>query len=107
MKQKDIIIYAALTFFVVVAWIVFNFYHSATTSTISSATSMQIQPIEPRFDQRAIEQLKKRPAIKPQYTLPTNASASATPSPTLLPSPIITPLISPTQSASISGSITP
>ena len=60
---KNIILLAALITIAVVVLIVFNVYHSYTTSTISPDTSLHIVPITPRFDTNTIESLKRRKKI--------------------------------------------
>lgn len=44
----------------VVAWIVFDVYHAATTSRISQIQQELMTPLNPTFDTSVIEELKKQ-----------------------------------------------
>lgn len=59
MRNKDIFFLSLLTFLTVVAWIGFDIYHAAVTSTISPILEKQIQPLTPKFDTEIVEVLKK------------------------------------------------
>jgi hypothetical protein len=83
MKKQDLLIILIPTFICVIAWIGFNIYHNAITSTISPAEISQITPINPDFDTKIISQLKKRERVEPFF--------QATPSSSILPTP--TPII--------------
>jgi hypothetical protein len=89
MKQKDILLILVPSFIVVVAWIIFNIYHSSVSSTISENLNMQIIPISPLFDQKTISAIKKRQQFEPIYQ--TNTTASIAASPTPQPSPSVLP----------------
>ncbi len=69
MKQKDIILILALTSIIVLAWIGFSIYHNLATSTISEVQSVNIKPINPTFDTKTIDALKKRDKVFPIYEL--------------------------------------
>lgn len=103
MKQKDLLLLLILTFVIVLAWIGFSIYHNSTTSTIPSQLNIEIIPIQPDFDTKTINNLRKREQIAPIYQgqkiAPTQAATSLTPSPAILTTP--------TQIASGSGSATP
>lgn len=71
MKQKDILIIFILLFIFVVAWIGSNIYHSAVSSTVTEAINQDIAPIEPSFDTKAINELKKREKVIPSFELGT------------------------------------
>lgn len=92
MKKKDILFILISGFFLVIAWIGFSIYHNSKTSTIPEATSIQITPITPSFDQQTIEEIKTRrkaQAVFEGKSTPTpTATNSATP--TTLPTPKIT-----------------
>ena len=60
MSNKDLLILSILTFITVVAWIIFDIYHAATTSTITPLQKELIRPIKPGFDQEIILKLKER-----------------------------------------------
>jgi len=67
MKHKDIILLLASTFFLVVAWITFNIYHSSVESTTPEVLKKEILPIKPNFDETTINKLKERKRISPIY----------------------------------------
>jgi len=106
--RKDILYISISSFFLVVAWIVFNIYHTAVTSTISPDLQIQIIPIDPSFDTSTIQNLKLRKRISPAYeTINTSTpEASITPSENALTTP--TPTISSAvRDSSSSGSVKP
>jgi len=63
MSNKDLFILSILTFITVVAWIVFDVYHVANTSTITPLQKELIEPLKPSFDQETILRLKERKEI--------------------------------------------
>lgn len=69
MKNKDILLLLISIFIIIVAWIIFNIYHSAATSTISKTLNINILPISPNFDTKTIDKLKTRKAVSPIYSL--------------------------------------
>ena len=90
MIKRDVLIILWMTFITVAAWIGFNIYHIAVTSTISKELNQQIVPIEANFDMDTINKLNEREKIKPLYQLsekqPENsASASASNAPQASP----------------------
>ena len=82
MKKNDILIILIPTCILVFIWIGFNIHHSAVTSTIPQATSIQIAPIIPRFDTQTIDNIKKRESINPVLEL---GQGQATASSTIVP----------------------
>lgn len=46
-------------------WIGFSLYHNSVMSTIPQGLSIQIVPIQPKFDTETLENLKKREKIEP------------------------------------------
>lgn len=78
MKQKDIILILMLTSIIVIAWIAFSIYHNLATSTISQVQSVDIRPINPTFDTKTIDELKKRDKVFPIYELLPTPSPNAT-----------------------------
>ncbi len=66
-KRKDVIFILWLTFITVAAWVGFNIYHIAVTSTIDEELQVQITPIDPNFDIDTIDALKSREKIDPLY----------------------------------------
>lgn len=69
MKRKDILLILIPTFIVVLLWVVFSVYHSYINSTIPKDVNMQILYIEPDFDLKTVEGLKKRQLVNPIYTI--------------------------------------
>lgn len=85
MKQKDLLFIAGFTFLTVLIWIGLGIYHTKVTSTVSQSLEQKIEPIEPQFNTKTIENLKnqrKSVSILPEISLST---PSATP--TLKPTP--------------------
>jgi len=98
MKQKEIALLVGSTFIIVLAWIIFNIYHSANTSTIPDAVAIQVAPINPNFDIDTVQELKKRNKIDPALSFEKVADESfvtPTPIPTVEPFNTIIP-VSPT-----------
>lgn len=112
MKKNDILYILIPTSILVFIWIGFNIQHNAKTSTIPEATSIQIAPIVPKFDEQTIESIKQREAIDPlleiQKTIATPTPLLVTPTgttPTV--SLIVSPTISPTTSPTVTPTIKP
>jgi len=114
--QKDLVFLTISMFIIVFLWIGSNIYNAYVTSTIDEALQSQIIPIDGRFNVDAIEQLKNRTLIEPDYTesLATEtASTQLTPTPQddpsntieVLPSPVLSIAPSPTviQSSDLDG----
>lgn len=97
MKHKDILFILISFFVLVVAWIGFNLYHKWATSTITEDLQQQIIPIAPDFDEKALEDLKKRTKVAPMYELRKTA-ISPSPTTALSLSPTSEPLLSAPQS---------
>lgn len=100
MKKKDVLIILILLFISVVAWIASSLFHSFTKSTISETTKQDIAPIEPTFDTKTIDKLKKRQNINSSFEL-----EDIIPTPTSVPS--FPPEVISPQNASEEGQITP
>lgn len=77
MKQGYFLFISILTFIVVVAWIGFNLYHTAITSTIDQTLSFQILPITPDFDATVLEALQKRETILSVASLESTPASDA------------------------------
>lgn len=69
MKHNQLIIILVLLLIFVVAWIVANVYHNLNISTIPETTSQEIAPIDPTFDIKTIDKLKKREEVTPVFEL--------------------------------------
>lgn len=76
MKQKDTLLLSITTFILVLAWIGFTVYDKLVTSTIGDTLSVQIKPIQPVFDNTAINALKKRQQINPVASITTTTPSS-------------------------------
>lgn len=63
MSSKDWLFLSILTFLTVMAWIVADTYHAATTSTLTPVQKNLIEPLKPTFDQELILKLKARQAV--------------------------------------------
>ncbi|HSW87888.1 MAG TPA: hypothetical protein VLG12_01875 [Candidatus Saccharimonadales bacterium] len=98
-RQREIIILLISMFIVSLAWIGFDLYHNAVTSTISAPLQEDILPIVPSFDSKVIQNLKQRHYSDPVYTLSSQPEVSATPSGK--------PQTSPTAIPKITVSVTP
>lgn len=79
MKQKELLFLVMSVTFVAVMWIIFSVLHQAITSTISDATTQNIQPINASFDTKTLQSLKTRANVLPQTGI---AIPTPTPSPT-------------------------
>ncbi len=60
MNRKEFFVLTLITFFTVIAWIIFDLYHAKLTSTISVNQKRQIVPLTPTFDNDIIKKLKNR-----------------------------------------------
>jgi len=67
MKQKDIILLVVPLFFLVLVWIIFSVYHNSVSSTVSESLNIQIMPIDGRFDENTINELKERENLLPIF----------------------------------------
>lgn len=59
-KNYDHIILSMMTLLTVLAWIAFEVYHIAVTSTITEAQEQLITPLEPKLDTAGIDSIKSR-----------------------------------------------
>lgn len=110
MKQRDLLLLLVPFFIMVVAWIIFNIYHSSVTSTISDTLNIQITPINPTFDKKAIEAIKNRDDVEPIYDLSNSTLAKPLPEVTEAPESTasgVTLQTQPNESSSEGGQITP
>lgn len=73
------------TLIFVILWVIFSIYHNFVSSTIPETVKVQINPINPSFDTKTIDQIKNREKIdvieeiKPILATP---SSKITPQPT-------------------------
>jgi hypothetical protein len=102
MKRKDVLMIIVPTLIFVIFWILFSIYHNFVSSTIPETLNIQINPINPSFDDNTVNAIKKRTQINPLYQLST-PSAAVTNIP-IIPTPTGT---SNQTQASTGGSLTP
>lgn len=69
MKQKDLFMILIPSFVIVVFWIGLTIYHNSVSSTIPPALNIQIKPIDPNFNTKAIADLKRRKEITPMFEM--------------------------------------
>lgn len=78
MKQKDILLLLIPFSLLIVLYIGFSIYHNFVTSTIPEVLNIQITPISPDFDQKAIMDIKKREKVVPVFEANPALSPAAT-----------------------------
>lgn len=105
MKKKDILFILISGSVLILAWIIFNIYHNSKSTTISETTNIQIAPIDPSFNTKTIEEIKKRKNIQPIYENKKNQNLTSTNSASAILLPSITESPSPT--INIQNPITP
>lgn len=82
MKQKDLLFLFGSFFFLVAVYLPLSIYHNSVTSTIPEDLNIQITPIAPTFDTKAISDLSKRNNITPIYQVGPSQPVIPTPTPT-------------------------
>ena len=93
-QKKDILYISISSFILTVAWVGFSIYHNWVTTTISETLQVQIQPIDPSFDQDTLQRLKNRQPIAPVYeskvipTTPAETAPAASQKPEITPTTI-------------------
>lgn len=60
MFRKEWVILSFLTLLTVLAWVFFDVYHAATTSTITPVQEKRIKSLNPNFDEATILKLLER-----------------------------------------------
>lgn len=66
--NKDLLYISIFSFSTVLAWVVFDVYHAATTSTITDVQQQLILPLNPKFDEMTLRNIELRQA--PGTTIP-------------------------------------
>lgn len=61
--MRNVILFSAVTFVMVLIWIGFSIYHNQTSSTVAPNIASQIDPIVARFDAKTLESLRARKSI--------------------------------------------
>ena len=59
MKQQQLLLLFIYAFIIIVAWIAFNLYDKSVTSTVTQEQATQTAPIDPAFNEQAIENYKQ------------------------------------------------
>ncbi len=103
MKRKDVLIFLVPTVTIVILWVIFNIYHNFITSTIPSEVNMQILFINPDFNLKTIEELKKRDAVEPSYTFEPTKDQQGQEVEPLNPTPTVTEIEESSASAQSTG----
>lgn len=60
--SKDLLYVSIFSLITVLAWIVFDVYHAAVTSTITDIQQQLILPLNPKFDETALRNIELRQA---------------------------------------------
>ncbi len=58
--NRDMFILSLFSLITIVAWIVFDVYHAATTSQITPVQQELMTPVNPVFDTSVIQELKNQ-----------------------------------------------
>lgn len=67
MKQRDIIILVVPLFFLALLWTAYSVYINSVSSTVPESLNIQITPIDSKFDEKTIEELKNRQNLLPVF----------------------------------------
>jgi hypothetical protein len=67
-RKKDLYFLLGTTLILVIFWVVFSIYQNLISSTISTPVAVDINPIQPTFNEATLDALKKRQKISPLYT---------------------------------------
>lgn len=62
-SNKELLFLSVLTFITVLAWIVFDVYHAATTETLTPVEKKLIEPLTPTFDHGIILKIMEKKEI--------------------------------------------
>jgi cell division protein FtsL len=60
MQNKDTLIIAVFTLITVLAWIVFDVYHVAVTSTITEVQQKLLTPLDPKISDQVLSNIRSR-----------------------------------------------
>jgi hypothetical protein len=81
MKQKDLLILLVPMFLITILWVVFNIYHNYVTSTITDPLTLQIVPIDGKFNRTSLESIKDRKRLEPLFIAPVTEDENTSPTP--------------------------
>lgn len=60
MHSKDMLIISIFTLITVMAWIAFDVYHAAVTSTITQVQERLITPLDPKLDTSVLNRVQEQ-----------------------------------------------
>ena len=60
MNSKDWLIISILTFLTVAVWTVYDVYHTAVTSTVTTVQQELVKPLTPEFDRKTLFMLRDK-----------------------------------------------
>lgn len=60
MHSKDMLIISIFTLITVMAWIAFDVYHAAVTSTVSQVQEKLITPLDPKLDTSVLNRVQQQ-----------------------------------------------
>lgn len=60
--SKDLLYISIFSLITVLAWIIFDVYHAAVTSTITEVQQKLILPLNPKFDETTLKNIELRRA---------------------------------------------
>jgi hypothetical protein len=63
-NDRDILLIAIFTFFTVFAWIFFELVQTSKTTTVTSATTSLLAPLETKIDVQTLNNLEQRKIFK-------------------------------------------
>lgn len=95
MKQKDLLILLIPMFLITVLWVIFNIYHNHVSSTITDPLTVQIIPIDGKFNRASLESIKDRKRTEPLFTAPIVEDNQTSPTPSPIPTAQVTGTASP------------
>ena len=60
MERKDLLYVSIITFITVFAWIIFDVYHSAVTSTLTDVQQKLVSVLNPKIEESTLEKIRER-----------------------------------------------
>lgn len=59
MNNKDMLVISIFTLITILAWIVFDVYHAAVTSTITEVQQQLMTPLNPKLNTQALKNVRR------------------------------------------------
>ena len=87
MKQKDLLTLLIPMFLVTILWVIFNIYHNHVTTTITDPLTVQIIPLDGKFNKTSLESIKNRKRTEPLFVAPVAEEDDISPTPSVLITP--------------------